>query len=113
MMLKLNKHLFLSDPDKVGKLRNSEWMTYIPKRVVTAMDVDDDGSDADESEDLEETAAATADAVEIEIADEEPKVTFLPLSERMPATTFTAAAVKFAGSVKVPPLPLIFKVAFV
>ncbi len=59
MMLKLNKHLFLSDPDKVNRLPNSEWIECIPQRVTSIIDIDDSDSDADEPNSLEEAAEVT------------------------------------------------------
>jgi hypothetical protein len=47
MMLKLNKHLFISCPEKVVKLPNDKWEDYIPKRP-QAEDVDADGDDEGE-----------------------------------------------------------------
>ena len=67
MMLKLNKHLFLSDPDKVSRLPNNEWMNYIPKREASAIDADDSESDNDEPGIFQETAVATNNTIEAEV----------------------------------------------
>ena len=47
MMLKMNKHLFLSDPDKVIKLPNQKWQEYIPARKTYEAlgDLDDDNNE--------------------------------------------------------------------
>ncbi len=48
MMLKMNKHLFFMNPEKVLWLPNDKWQEYIPQRTPTNEgllgDFDDDGS---------------------------------------------------------------------
>ncbi len=50
MMLKLNKHLLLSQPEAVVRLPNSEWESHIPNRPRAEKDEDDDGGSEDEEE---------------------------------------------------------------
>jgi hypothetical protein len=48
MMLKMNKHLFFMNPEKVLRLPNDKWQEYIPQRTPANEgllgDFDDDGS---------------------------------------------------------------------
>ncbi len=58
MMLKLNKHMFISCPEKVVTLPNDRWEEYIPKRPIVEGDDATDGEaeadvDADEAVDSE------------------------------------------------------------
>jgi hypothetical protein len=46
MMLKLNKHLFLSSPEDVTCLPESKWQEYIPKRPSEDSESDDDDDDS-------------------------------------------------------------------
>ncbi len=49
MMLKLNKHLFLSNPERVKKLTIMEWRNHIPNRPVFPCDDLEDEADGDET----------------------------------------------------------------
>jgi hypothetical protein len=49
MMMKLNKHLFLSNPDQIKKLSDKEWREEIPKRPTFNFD-SDDGESGDEGD---------------------------------------------------------------
>lgn len=86
MMLKLNKHLFLSDPDKVCRLSNAEWREFIPKRTPSSIDtefsedevdeviVDDASSkeNVDECSEEEEGGSAEEDNSIVEEEEEDP-----------------------------------------
>jgi hypothetical protein len=42
MMLKLNKHLFLSSPQDIVKLADDKWQDRIPKRLADNVDSDEE-----------------------------------------------------------------------
>jgi hypothetical protein len=67
MILKLNKHLFLSNPELVEKLPAATWQEHIPKRPLFPGDTDDE--DMIEDEQLCGTAV-TPGAVEDEMETE-------------------------------------------
>jgi hypothetical protein len=62
MMFRLNKHLFLSNPEMVRNLPNATWMENIPKRPV--FPGEDDDTTASDSTELEEAGDSNEDANE-------------------------------------------------
>jgi hypothetical protein len=78
MMLKMNKHLFFMNPEKVHRLPNDKWQEYIPQRTPTNEgllgDFDDDGSitrDATTANNDEQMDDETEESEEEEVRNEE------------------------------------------
>ena len=57
MMLKLNKHLFLSNPEQVKQLPAATWKEFIPKRPAFPGDNDDEESTASNNDPADDAAA--------------------------------------------------------
>jgi len=62
MMLRLNKHLFLSNPEMVRNLPNATWMEHIPTRPV--FPGEDDDTTASDSTELEEAGESNEDTIQ-------------------------------------------------
>jgi hypothetical protein len=62
MMLRLNKHLFLSNPEMVRNLPNATWMEHIPTRPV--FPGEDDDTTASDSTELEEAGESNEDTTQ-------------------------------------------------
>jgi hypothetical protein len=61
MMLKLNKHLLLSNPQAVIKLSNSDWEKYIPKRPYNPMEnIGDDSTEEEGDVEVEQEDASNS-----------------------------------------------------